>query len=202
MNVFIYLLSTMADWETGFISAELNSRRYFKMDAPVVVVRTAAVELKPVKTMGGFTMMPDCTVDEIPEDSDTVLILPGADEWNKDENLAIIKKAEKIMASGGTVCAICGATTALAKAGLLDDCRHTSNGPGFLEMFAPEYKGTANYVDEAAVASDNLITAGATGSLEWAKLILKKMDVIAEAKLEAWYNYFRTGKAEYFYALY
>lgn len=201
MNVFIYLLSTMADWETGFISAELNSRRYFKIDAPVVVVRTVAADQKAIKTMGGFTVVPDCTVDEIPEDENTVLILPGANGWDKAENHAIIEKAGKIMASGGTVCAICGATVALAKAGLLDNCRHTSNGPGFLEMFAPEYKGTANYMDEPAVDSPHLITAGVTGSLEWTKLILKKMNVMSEAKLEAWYNYFKTGKPEYFYGL-
>ena len=32
-KVYIYLLNTMADWEIGHISAELNSRRFFKKDA-------------------------------------------------------------------------------------------------------------------------------------------------------------------------
>ena len=68
----------------------------------------------------------------------------------------------EILNANGTVCAICGATVALAKKGLLDHQHHTSNGKGFLEMFVPEYKGTEFYVDSPAVADKNLITAGAT----------------------------------------
>lgn len=68
-------------------------------------------------------------------------------------------------------------------------------------MFVPEYKGTEFYVDSPAVADKNLITAGATGSLLWAKLIMERLNVFSEEALEAWYNYFKTGRAEYFFAL-
>ena len=71
----------------------------------------------------------------------------------------------------------------------------------FLEMFVPEYKGTEFYVDSTAVADKNLITAGATGSLLWTKLIIERLNVFSEKALEAWYNYFKIGKAEYFFAL-
>ncbi len=46
----------------------------------------------------------------------------------------------ELLSCGGTVAAICGATLALAHAGLLDKRPHTSNGAGFLEMFCPAYK--------------------------------------------------------------
>ena len=151
--------------------------------------------------MGGLSVVPDCTIDEISADENTVLILPGADSWNEMKNEAILEKALKILEGGGTVCAICGATAALAKKGILDERPHTSNGKGFLEMFVPEYKGSEFFVAEEAVCHNNLITAGATGSLLWAKLILQKLNVFENVALDEWYNYFQTGKAEHFFAL-
>ncbi len=97
--------------------------------------------------------------------------------------------------------AICGATTSLAGAGLLDNRPHTSNGAGFLDMFCPDYKGQGFYVDEPAVADNNLITAGSTGGLLWARQIIERLDIFAPNTLEAWYNYFSTSKAEHFFTL-
>lgn len=68
-------------------------------------------------------------------------------------------------------------------------------------MMCPNYKGQDFYVDEAAVVNDNLITAGSTGGLLMAKHILKHLNVFRPETLEAWYAYFSTGKAEYFFAL-
>ena len=200
-KVYIYLLNTMADWEIGHISAELNSRRFFKKDAEEIDLKYVSVSKETVKTMGGLTVTPDCLVDDISIDEKTVLIFPGADTWNDESNNKVLEKAVEVLDANGTVCAICGATVALAKKGLLDQCRHTSNGKGFLEMFVPEYKGTDFYVDSPAVADKNLITAGATGSLLWAKLIIERLNVFSDKALESWYNYFKTGKAEYFFAL-
>ena len=200
-KVYIYLLNTMADWEIGHISAELNSRRFFKKDAEEIDLKYVSVSKEIVKTMGGLTVTPDCLVDDISIDEKTVLIFPGADTWNDERNNKVLGKAVEVLDANGTVCAICGATVALAKKGLLDQCSHTSNGKGFLEMFVPEYKGTDFYVDSPAVADKNLITAGATGSLLWAKLIIERLNVFSDKALESWYNYFKTGKAEYFFAL-
>ena len=33
MNVYLYVLNTMADWKIGFLMAELHSKRYFKNGA-------------------------------------------------------------------------------------------------------------------------------------------------------------------------
>lgn len=114
---------------------------------------------------------------------------------------AIVEKAGEFLSLGAAVCAICGATVAVANAGLLDNRRHTSNGPGFLDMFSPAYKGKSFYIDEPSVADHNLITAGSTGGLLWAKKIIEYLDVFKPNTLEAWYDYFSTGKPESFYAL-
>ncbi|MEG2200503.1 MAG: DJ-1/PfpI family protein, partial [Anaerovorax sp.] len=121
--------------------------------------------------------------------------------WNDSKHGAILEKAKEFLSIGAVVGAICGATAALANIGLLNNRPHTSNGPGFLELFSPGYKGQSFYIDEPSVADNNLITAGSTGGLLWAKQIIAHLDVFQSDTLKAWYQYFSTGKPEYFYAL-
>jgi hypothetical protein len=83
----------------------------------------------------------------------------------------------------------------------LDERPHTSNGPGFLEMVAPSYKGQSHYLDEPSVVGDNLITASSTGGLLWARQIIEHLEVFEATTLDAWYNYFNTGETEQFFAL-
>ena len=86
-------------------------------------------------------MVPDCLTREIVMSDTNVLLLPGSNTWNDRPYDAILGKARELLAVGGTVCAICGATAVLAGAGLLDNRPHTSDGLGVLEMFVPNYKG-------------------------------------------------------------
>ncbi len=200
-TAYVYVLNTLADWELGYVTSELNSGRFFKKDAPRISLKTVSYSREPVRTMGGMTVIPDCLIDDIAVSDTSVLLLPGADTWNAPEQVAIIEKANELLSVSATVCAICGATSALAGAGLLDERPHTSNGPGFLEMLVPGYKGKSFYIDEPSVADNNLITASCTGALLWAKQILERLGVFGADTLESWYEYFYTGKPEAFFAL-
>ncbi len=201
INVYVYLPGTMADWETGYLLAELNSRRYFKKDAPELSLKTVSALKESVKSMGGIKMTPDSILEEIVKDDKTVLVLPGADTWSHPENQKVLEKAKEIIAAGGLVCGICGATVAMAEAGLLNNVPHTSNGPGFLEMFSKNYTGSSFYKDEPATDSGHIITGGSAFPLEWARLIIQHLDVFNGETLEAWYEYFSKGTSESFYRL-
>ena len=181
-TVYVYTLDTLADWELGYVAAELNSKRFFKKDAPDVSVKTVSVSKDPVKTMGGLTIIPDCVLSDIAATEKSVLVLPGANTWNAPEHGAVREKAKRLLSAGATVCAICGATAALANAGLLDQRPHTSNGMGYLEMCSPRYKGQPFYVDKPSVADRNLITASSTGALLWAKQIIERLEVFRPAE--------------------
>lgn len=200
-TVYIYVLDTLADWELGYVTAELNSGRFFKKDAPEVSVKTVAISTEPVKTMGGLTIVPDCTIREIAVSEKSVLLLPGANTWDAPRHSVMMKKAGELLSAGALVCAICGATMSLASAGLLDRRPHTSNGAGYLEMVSPSYKGQNFFVDAPSVADRNLITASSTGGLLWAKQIIERLDVFQHNTLEAWYAYFSTGEAQHFFTL-
>lgn len=200
-TVYVYALDTLADWELGYVTAELNSKRFFKKDAPDISVKTVSISKEPVKTMGGFTVVPDCSIGDIAVNEQSVLLLPGANTWNEPKHSAIIEKAGELLSAGAAVCAICGATAALANAGLLDRRQHTSNGVGYLELFSPRYRGQSFYVDKPSVADHNLITASSTGALPWAKQIIEHLGVFQPDTLEAWYHYFSSGRKRYFFAL-
>lgn len=68
-------------------------------------------------------------------------------------------------------------------------------------MFSPSYKGQHFYIDQPSVADNNLITASSTGALLWTKHIIERLGVFEPNTLEAWYDYFATGKPEHFYTL-
>ena len=91
-TVYVYALDTLADWELGYVTAELNSGRFFKQDAPLVSVKTVGISKEPIKTMGGLTIIPDCVVDEIAVNEKSVLLLPGANTWEVPKHDAVIVK--------------------------------------------------------------------------------------------------------------
>ncbi len=200
-NVYLFLPEALADWEIGYLTAELYSKRFFRADAPHIELQTAALSAAPVRTMGGLRITPDGTIDEIPIDCKTVLLLPGAGTGGETAYGAAIEAAARLLDAGGTVCAICGATVVLANAGLLNERPHTSNGAGFLETFCPGYRGQPFFVDAPSVSDGRLITAGAAGALMWTRHILERLDVFRPDTLSAWYSYFATGEARHFFAL-
>jgi putative intracellular protease/amidase len=200
-TIYVYVLDTLADWELGHVTSELNSGRFFKKGEERVSLKTVSLSKEQISTMGGMTIVPDCLIDDIVVNETSVLLLPGADTWNDPKHRAIIEKASEFLSLGAKVCAICGATAALANFGLLDKRPHTSNGPGFLEIVSPGYKGQSFYIDKPSVADNNLITAGSTGALLWAKQIIEHLDVFQSDTLESWYEFFSTGEPEHFYAL-
>lgn len=200
-TIYVYVLDTLADWELGHVISELNSGRFFKKDAPLVSLKTVSYSEAPIHTMGGLTIVPDCLIDDMIVSKTSVLLLPGADTWNDPKHAAIIKKAGELLSFGALVCAICGATAALADFGLFDQRPHTSNGPGFLDMICPGYKGQEFYINKPSVSDNNLITASCTGTLLWAKQIIEHLGVFASNTLESWYEYFTTGNSEQCFAL-
>ena len=200
-TVYVYVLDTLADWELGYVTSELNSGRFFKKDAQNISLKTVSYSKEPICTMGGMTIMPDCLIDDIVVNETNTLLLPGANTWSDIKHVSIIEKTNEFLSLGATVCAICGATVALANFGLLDKRPHTSNGPGFLDMASPGYKGQSFYINKPSVADNNLITASSTGSLLWAKQIIEHLGVFQSNTLESWYDYFNTGETKHFFAL-
>ena len=158
-----------------------------------------AVRLAAVTTMGGLRVQPDMTLDQLTPGDSAMLIMPGATTWDEGGNGEAVEAARAFLASGVPVAAICGATAGLARGGLLDARRHTSNAREYLAM--TEYRGAGQYNDSPAVTAGDLITASGTAPLDFAREIFRRLDVYTPAVLEAWYGLYKTGQPAYFYAL-
>lgn len=201
MKVYLYVLDTLADWEIGFILAELNSTRFLaKSKLPLNIIKIGNTT-KQITTMGGIAITPDESIENVKFENGDLLILPGGDTWMSEANSKIINIVSEILNSKVIIAAICGATVALAKNGLLNHRNHTSNDMGFLKMVCPEYTGSDYYLNKPAVIDDNLITASGLAPLEFAYEILKKIDMMKENTLEAWYQLYKTRESSWFMKL-
>lgn len=200
-KVYVYVFDTMADWEIGYLTAELNSGRYYKKGLEPTKIITVGVDNAPVTTMGGLKVIPDVTLDECCIKEVDALILPGGDTWSEAIHEPIIKAAAQCLKENIPVAAICGATIGLARGGLLDSQDHTSNDLEYLKMICPGYSGESYYRMEPAVTSGKLITASGIAPLEFTLQVLKILDVFTPLTLSAWYNLYKTHETKYFYEL-
>lgn len=199
--IYVYMMDTVANWELGFLLQAISMEAMLKQGNAQFCVKTVALTKDPVKSIGGLTIVPDCTIDEIDENAMVALILPGGNSWGDDAQREILVKAVSCLEKEILVGAICGATVALANMGILDARKHTSNSLEFLQGFAPGYKGTACFRGGQSVADGNLITASAAGSLQWAKDILEVLGVYSVSEINLWYQFFATGDPKYFMEL-
>ncbi|MMZ65152.1 putative protease YdeA [compost metagenome] len=155
----------------------------------------------PVTTMGGMKIQPSISVAECNLKNTDVLVLPGGDTWLEAVHEPILRIAAEAVKEGAVVAAICGATTGLAKMGVLDSRRHTSNDLEYMKMLCPEYRGERYYEMEPAVTDGNLVTASGVAPLEFTMHVLKLLDVFAPETLHAWFHLYRTHEPKYFFEL-
>lgn len=197
-KVYIYVFDTMSDWEIGYLTAELNSGRYFKKGVQPIQVITVGNNKSSIITMGGLKVLPEISLDECNLETTDILVLPGGVTWTESIHDAVLEKTEKALVQGTVVAAICGATVGLAKKGLLNARSHTSNDLEYLKMIVPNYIGEKYYKFESAVTDNNLITASGIAPLEFTMQILKVLDVFKSETLQAWFNVHKTQEPKYF----
>ena len=191
-NVFLFVFDTMADWETSFAIAGINNPRFQQHPGRYRVITVGATR-KYITTMGGLRIMPDTTLSEINSTDAAMLILPGGETWESFSNLEAIDVARAFFIESIPIAAICGATFALARAGMLDDFHHTSNSRDYL--LASGYRGEKFYCEVPAVTDEGMITASGLAPLEFAREIFKSLDLYSSSALEAWYSLYKFGNA-------
>jgi putative intracellular protease/amidase len=178
-----------ADWEPALALAEL--RRSGKLD-----VVTVGFTPEPATSMGGLRVLPDLTLDQVNLANVQLFMLPGGEMWEsgdypRDQLEPLLRELHH---QSIPIAGICGATLALARAGLLNDRAHTSNFRDFLTKLAPEYFGGDHYCDALAVRDRGVITASGLGATEFAREVLAELGVFDDNIRELWFQTFKTGK--------
>ena len=95
--VYLYVFDTMADWEIGYLAAELNSGRYFKKGLAPLKIVTVGLSKTPVTTMGGLTLLPDIEISACSMEDAAALILPGGETWLESVHESVLSLAEQFL---------------------------------------------------------------------------------------------------------
>ncbi len=188
-SVHVLVFDGFADWEPAHALAEL--RRSGKRS-----IRSVGFGRDPVTSMGGLRITPDVELAAVRPDDVELLILPGGDLWESAEypRQELEELVVAVLAASAPVAAICAATLALGRAGILDYRRHTSNMPNYLTTHAREYRGADHYVDELAVSDRHVITASGLGDVDFARAIFAELELFSAADEQAWFDMFKHGR--------
>lgn len=186
--VYLLAIPGFADWEPAHALAELRRHGQFR-------VEVVGLSGDPVQSMGGLTVQPSLALAEMDLGDIAIFILPGGDRWERQPiEPELFEALAALDAAGVPLAAICAATTAIARAGLLHGRRHTSNGLAYLQGQVPGYAEGANYVDVPAVRDRGLITASGLADVEFAAEIMAELGVLSEANRQLWTTLFRGGR--------
>jgi len=182
----VFIFDGFADQEIALTTAWLGRK------GTEFAIETFSTNGQPVTSMSGMRVMPHTSLKMMePEDFD-FLLLPGGEKWKEGDNLEIFPLI-KATVGKRPIAAICGATLALGDLGLLDDIPHTSNFPGFLKHYCPDYAGEHLYQTMPCVNAGDIITANGVAIIEFAYEILKTFGVFDDQKAQEWRELYLSG---------
>ncbi|GIO27400.1 DJ-1/PfpI family protein [Ornithinibacillus bavariensis] len=188
-EILIVVLEEFADWEIAYVAAFLNETDKY-------ITKIVGISEGVIKSIGGLNVLPDYTVENIPEVFHS-LILIGGNSWRKPLSNNVIPIMEKAFAMDIPVGAICDATVFMGANGWLNDIKHTSNDLNDLKAYAKDtYSNEGNYVFEQAVRDRKIVTANGTASLEFAKEMLELLEAYPKEQINQLYLYHKLGYYE------
>jgi len=184
-TVYLLVFDGFADWQTALALCEIRRPGDWQ-------VRTAGFSMAQVVSMGGLTVQPDTTMARIDPRRAAMLIVPGGHLWQRDEGSAAVMAIRRLHAAGSPVAAIDGGVLALARSGLLDHRRHAGNGAGWIDGHVPGYAGADQYdAGVLAVSDDGVTSASHLGSVEFAREVIRTLELYDAIDCEHWYRLFK-----------
>ena len=185
-NAYLFVFDGLADWEPALALCEIRKSGKYE-------VLTAGHSRATVVTMGGLKVLPDIAIDAIDPRQTEIFILPGGNRWEGGPDLKIDEVLRSLHAENVLIGALCAATLEIARAGLTPGVRHTSNAKSYLKKMVPDYKDEHFYVDELAVTDHKIITASGLGSVEFAREVIRELEIYSAADTQMWFEMFMNG---------
>ncbi|MEP6900054.1 MAG: DJ-1/PfpI family protein [Rhodanobacter sp.] len=184
-TVYFLVFDGFADWQAALALCEIRRPCDWRL-------QTVGFSVEPVTSMGGLHVLPDTSLAHIDASRAALLMIPGGHLWLRGEGDAAIAAIREMHVAGVPVAGIDSGVLALARARLLDHCKHTGNWPGQIASQVPGYLGTAHYDCEALAVSDGgVISASHLGSVEFAREVIRMLDLYSASDREHWYRLFK-----------
>lgn len=193
-NEILYvLLPDFAEHEIVYLAEAIASDEYALKENPKYVNKVVAPTTDPIKSIGGFNVLPDYSFDSMPDDY-AALVLIGGFGWQTPVADKVVPIVSNAIASGKIVGAICNAASFMAKHGFLNDIAHTGNGPDQLKLWGGDnYTNAAMYRHEQAVSDHSIVTANGSATLEFAKELLLLLENDSPERIEMFYQFNKQG---------
>lgn len=186
-KVVFIILDQFADWEGAYLSSVLRDEEMGSINE----VLWASTDRKPKKSLGNMTVIPDLSLEEIPEDADA-LILIGGNSWRGEEAKKAADVVRRFLEKKAVVGFICDATYFAAKEGFLNEVLHTGNNQeemGNLE----NYRNPEGFRMENAISDGRIITANGNNPVEFSKEVLKALELFPAEKIDMWADFYLLG---------
>lgn len=184
-TIYFLVFDGFADWQAALALCEIRRPGDWQ-------VQTVGFSMAPVVSMGGLNVRPDLPLAGLDVERAALLIVPGGHLWQRGEGEPAVAAIRQMYASGAPVAAIDSGVLALARAGLLDHCRHTGNWSGQIAAQVPAYAGAEQYDSEVLAVSDGgVTTASHLGSVEFAREVIRTLDLYSHSDREHWYRLFK-----------
>lgn len=166
-SLAIILTDEYADWEFAPIAA--IAKEFYGYDTQIV-----SPNAKPVVSIAGLLSIPQHKLENLEAAEFDALVIIGGKIWEADNYPDMTPLIEEFLAKGKVVAGICGATLALARAGLLNDRKHTSNETGYIDGYVKDYTGQKLYIQtNKAIADRNIISASGFSPYQFAAEIFR-----------------------------
>lgn len=186
-KVVLVILDQFADWEGAFITNALMGGEISQGNE----VLWASTDKEPKRSIGHMTVIPDITLDEIPEDADALLLI-GGNSWRKDVAKQVVATVEAFRSKDKLIGFICDATYFAADNGFLNDVEHTGNNPEEMKK-AAGYTGSDHYIMDNAVFDKGIVTANGNSPVEFATLILEELKAAEPEDIREWTDFYSIG---------
>ena len=187
-TILYFLLDQWADFEAAYLSTAVTMIGGGNFENKIVSLTT-----NPVKSIGGFSVLPDYDLNNVPQEYDA-LILIGGMSWHNEEAYQVKSFVEKTIKEGKLLGAICDACRFLGTIGVLNYGKHTANDFAELKTSAGSfYTNEDKFISRQAVRDNNIVTANGTATMEFAKEVLLALQAADEKTISAWYDFHKLG---------
>ncbi|MDE6690097.1 MAG: DJ-1/PfpI family protein [Prevotella sp.] len=193
-NEILYiLLPDFASHEMVYLMEAISCDEQQIKPDPKYINKIVAPTLEPVTAIGGFNIIPDYSFETMPEEF-AALVLIGGYGWLTPLADAVIPIMRKALDDEKIIGAICNGASFMAKAGFLNNVKHTGNGLDQLRLWGGDnYTNPDGYIHQQAVSDNNIVTANGSGALEFTKELLLLLENDTPERIEMYYQFNKQG---------
>lgn len=194
-NEILYvLLPDFASHEMVYLMEAISSDETQLKSEPKYVNKIVAPTLEPVTAIGGFRILPDYSLENLPDDYAALILIGGYGWLNPVVANEVVPIVSKALHDGKIVGAICNGASFMAKHGFLSGVKHTGNGLEQLKLWgAEDYSNSEGYIHAQAVSDGKIVTANGSGVLEFTKELLLLLENDTPDRVEMYYQFNKQG---------